>query len=290
MDLFKYKDEVLGRDVAVRFRVKRSDVNEKNYLGTIRRMQVHLDQDNVLEVLHQVIYQDGDEEWYDLEELEASGRLAWINFGTHSGTKGKTPPKEVNTKKPTIKRAPKQKVKRETTEKEDAAVDTSRPDPVASDKNKSKKRKTDAVADKVRSEETKPVTPAKSKPLVKREPLEDELDLPQWVHDMHEWMLNVPHGSKHLTVSETNARSVMRQVKKLVRGQGINYKNWEDGIVFYEDEHVNLTFNFEDMFIQARQFEALHGKDKGNGWLMQHPITKLQLYKEYRTEKGLPIE
>jgi hypothetical protein len=291
MDLFKYKDEVLGRDVAVRFRVKRSDGNEKNYLGTIRRMQVHLDQDNVLEVLHQVIYQDGDEEWYDLEELEASGRLAWINFGNHSGTKAKMPGKGINAKKkPVIKRASKKpKQKRD---EEGVSNDSSGLNEVAHQGTKSKKRKGDAIADNVESEGSSTVnivTPHKPKPPIKRDPPEDELDLPQWVHDMHEWMLNVPHGSKHSTVSETNGRSVMRQVKKLVRGQGITYKNWEEGIVFYEDEQVNLTFNFEDMFTQARQFEALHGKDKGNGWLMQHPITKLQLYKEYRAEKGLPL-
>ena len=51
---FKYKDQVLGKDVAVKFRVARSAAAAKNYLGSIRRMQVHLDDDGEIEILHQV--------------------------------------------------------------------------------------------------------------------------------------------------------------------------------------------------------------------------------------------
>ena len=44
-------------------------------------------------------------------------------------------------------------------------------------------------------------------------------------------------------------------------------------------------FDFDDLYIQAVAFEAAHGKDKGNGWRLKHPIKKLALYKEYLLEQ-----
>ncbi|CAB9516683.1 expressed unknown protein [Seminavis robusta] len=314
---FKYRDQVLGKDVAVKFRVARSAAAAKNYLGTIRRMQVHLDDDGELEILHQVIYQDGDEEWYDLAELDQSGRLAWLNFGEDDdvAVPAKKAAPRKSTKKikreapsdgdtdgdegETAKKRPSKKRAKTLVSTSSSSSQPSAPKvesvattttPVIKSEDDDQKTETDGEDDEPVGESTV-VSPEKpAEPRQPREPAEDEMDLPKWVLEMHDWMLSVPHGSKNSTVSETNARSVMRQVKKLVRGEGITYKNWEEGIVFYEDEPVNLSHNFEEMLTQAKRFEGLHGKDKGNGWLMQHPITKLDLYKQYRVDQGQPLE
>jgi len=36
---------------------------------------------------------------------------------------------------------------------------------------------------------------------------------------------------------------------------------------------------------EAKQYEDRYGEDKGHGWLLRHPITKLMLFKEYRNTK-----
>lgn len=43
---------------------------------------------------------------------------------------------------------------------------------------------------------------------------------------------------------------------------------------------MTLRDNFKEMLLSAKRFEIEHGRDKGNGWLLQHPIKKLALYKE----------
>jgi hypothetical protein len=73
----------------------------------------------------------------------------------------------------------------------------------------------------------------------------------------------------------------MRQVRKLASGAGIGYKQWPEHTIFYKNVEVNLDNDFYEMYQEALDWEERHGKDKGHGWLLLHPIKKLQLYKEY---------
>ena len=109
----------------------------------------------------------------------------------------------------------------------------------------------------------------------------------EWEEDMLHWLLNVPHGSSQKTCSQANAQQVIRQARKLLSGGGIPYKQWPKGVVFAKDEDISLDdTDFDHLHKRAKDFENEHGKDKGNGWLLQHPIHKLKLYQEYRSEKA----
>lgn len=103
-----------------------------------------------------------------------------------------------------------------------------------------------------------------------------------WLNDMDLWLRTVPHGNGHKVVSADNARSVMNQVRKLVTGEGITYHHWESSVYFKKGISIHLGQNMEDLFQQAQDMEDRHGRDLGNGWLLRHPIRKLQLYQEFR--------
>ena len=108
----------------------------------------------------------------------------------------------------------------------------------------------------------------------------------EWEGDMLHWLLNVPHGSSQKTCSQANAQQVIRQARKLLSGSGIPYKHWPDGVAFAKDEDITLDdTDFDHLHKRAKAFEQEYGRDKGNGWLLQHPIHKLKLYQEYRSEK-----
>ena len=93
-NMIKYGHEVLGRDVTVQFRVGKKKAN-KTYKGTILRVQISMeDEDERLEqgaaffkngremklqVLHEVVFSDGEEHWLDLAETESVGRLKWCD-------------------------------------------------------------------------------------------------------------------------------------------------------------------------------------------------------------------
>lgn len=103
------------------------------------------------------------------------------------------------------------------------------------------------------------------------------------IDEMHDFLLAVPHGRGHKTISQENARSVIRQVRLLTSGKGITYHHWNEGVVFAKGRRIDLlSTNFDDLLFEAKQFELDNGKDRGNGWLLQHPITKMQIYQEYR--------
>lgn len=108
--MVKYYHEVLGKDVAVQFRVGKKKAN-KTYKGTILRVQISMeDEDERLEqgaayfedgrelklqVLHEVVFSDGEEHWLDLAETESLGRLTWCdnnNAKNDSNEKATTTP------------------------------------------------------------------------------------------------------------------------------------------------------------------------------------------------------
>ncbi|KAL3911813.1 MAG: hypothetical protein SGILL_007137 [Bacillariaceae sp.] len=137
----------------------------------------------------------------------------------------------------------------------------------------------------------------------------------QWMEEMNDWMLNVPHGTGDVkkVVSKPNARTVMRQVQKLVvdsaqHGKGVAYHHWHSSVTFCwwkpvpadpEDDNDDdsstkennasskkpsqhiFTCNLQEIYNLAQEMEDMHGKDLGNGWLLLHPIRKLQLFQEY---------
>jgi hypothetical protein len=116
-------------------------------------------------------------------------------------------------------------------------------------------------------------------------------NVPDWLEEMHHFLLRVPHGggrrSNGSVCSNDNARSVMRQVQRLVAGVGITYQHWPEGIVFYPNTSVTLQMNLEEVYNQAVAFEQQYGRDKGNGWLLRHPIRKMELFQQYKLQELL---
>ena len=104
-----------------------------------------------------------------------------------------------------------------------------------------------------------------------------------WINDMESFLMHVPHGRKSAVCSKTNAVSVIRQVKKLASGKGVDYKHWKRvPQKFGEGETINLfTTNFDELYERADKWELKYGKDKGHGWLLKHPIMKLKLFQAY---------
>ena len=114
-----------------------------------------------------------------------------------------------------------------------------------------------------------------------RAALDDSQD---WLDELDHFLRHLPHGSKHQPCSPDNARNVMSQVKKLVAGCGITYTHWPAGIVF--EKKVSLKDDFDALYAEAQAFQNTYGHDRGNGWLLLHPIKKLKLFQEYKFTKG----
>jgi heat shock protein HspQ len=110
---------------------------------------------------------------------------------------------------------------------------------------------------------------------------------PEWVEEMEYFLEQIPHGRFLKTCSSQNTKSVIHQVRKLTSGVGITYKNWPEGVAFLANQHLSLEeTDFDALLKLARKFEKQHGKDKRNGWLIQHPIKKMRMFKEYRDNAG----
>jgi hypothetical protein len=85
-----------------------------------------------------------------------------------------------------------------------------------------------------------------------------------WLQEMEVYLKEVEH------VSYPNQRSVMRQVEKLVSGEGITYVHWNNPsgngeIYFGRGRNVSLSDDFDQLYDEACVFEEEHGRDLGNG-------------------------
>ena len=81
-----------------------------------------------------------------------------------------------------------------------------------------------------------------------------------------------------LNDSPANVRTVMRQVRKLVSGAGVHYQGWNEDVVFREHQPVSLEDDLVRITADARDFLDQNGRDKSNGWLLNHPLRKLLIY------------
>ena len=69
-------------------------------------------------------------------------------------------------------------------------------------------------------------------------------------------------------LSNQNYRNIVRQVEKLVSGQGIDYHHWPPHVVLFRNETVDMATDFQQLYQTAVQCEAEYGRDLGNGaWL-----------------------
>ena len=89
----------------------------------------------------------------------------------------------------------------------------------------------------------------------------------------------------HDKISDQNERSVMRQVGKLARGEGIRYESprygWKEGCYFMRGRKITPLMDIVDLMEQAQDCEDTWGRDHGNGWLLSHPLKKLLLFQQF---------
>ena len=81
---------------------------------------------------------------------------------------------------------------------------------------------------------------------------------------------------------------MIRQITKLVTGVGVDYHRWPAGVVFRKGEPVTLQDDLAQIKEDAKDFEAQHGKDLGNGWLLNHPLQKMILFRDHLAATKLP--
>ena len=81
---------------------------------------------------------------------------------------------------------------------------------------------------------------------------------------------------------------ISTQVTKLVTGVGVDYHRWPAGVVFRKGEPVTLQDDLVQIKEDAKDFEAQHGRDLGNGWLLNHPLEKMILFRDHLAATKLP--
>jgi hypothetical protein len=77
----------------------------------------------------------------------------------------------------------------------------------------------------------------------------------------------------------------MRQVSKLARGEGVRYESpkygWAEGCYFMRGTMVTPMSDIVNLMQKAQECEDRWGRDRGNGWLLSHPLKKLLLFQQF---------
>ena len=112
------------------------------------------------------------------------------------------------------------------------------------------------------------------------------------MEEFEEFLRTVPHGRKGVPISQPNARTVIRQVKLMVSGAGVGYHHWPGDVFWRKGKPVTMQEDFDRLKDEAYEMEQTYGRDLGNGWLLNHPLQKLQNFQRYvfarskETKKG----
>jgi hypothetical protein len=124
------------------------------------------------------------------------------------------------------------------------------------------------------------------KAMMKRDLTQEQLDTlashEDWLDDLEEFLVTIPHGNGNKVISPDNCRTVMRQMRILASGAGVEYRHWKEGVIFRKGQPVTLRTDAVKVWYEAWAFQNEHGRDKGNGWLLLHPLTKLACYQSYK--------
>lgn len=99
-----------------------------------------------------------------------------------------------------------------------------------------------------------------------------------WLEDMQQYF------AEHQGNSANNVQRVMTVVRKLVSGVGIQHPATRER--FNKNEKIHLGCNFRGMLDDASEWVYSNGGDRGNGWLIEHPVKKCLVYQMARIERG----
>lgn len=243
---------MIGRRVMVEFPL---DATKRAFFrGQIQKVSTMMraDADQTIHEIHYVVFEDGEEFWMNLKEQEAMGRVVW-------------PPEETTA-----------------AEGEDAK-------PAASAATRRRKRAAPpagatATRKRLATMYVSHTRRASDNASSSNNDTEQEA-LPDWLDDMKQWLITVPHGPQNKVSAEETAKKTMVMVRQLVQGHGRTYARWPNGVSFYKGIKVDLDFDFKRMYEEAQAFEEKYGKDKSS-CVLRSPIKKLELYQEYRRNQS----
>jgi hypothetical protein len=109
-----------------------------------------------------------------------------------------------------------------------------------------------------------------------------------WVEEMKEWLLTVPHGPKEEVCSKNNTNQVISKLHKLASGEGLRCPDWPKGVIFCKGFHVDLIlYDAKVLLENFKKMEAKHGKDARNGFSGAHPLKKMHLYQTWLKENNI---
>ena len=285
-----YRQEKLGEDVWIKFAINPAETRFQFYKGTITRMEAYYpdhDTSKPVEYQHYVYFGDIDDGYFNLTEYETTGYLKWSAREAEIETQ-RLNSSAINSHN---NRAHAPGLAPAATTGAAAAIiatatsrsSSARPVPVTPEKSQrsnTQQQKRSHSSNNGRNVKVKREPEFGSVRSNLDDPSNDEINMDEFSW----WIRHIHRGSNGGLISEANARSVLNRARDLVIGRGITYKNWPTGIMFHP-QTVTLKTNFMALLAQAKAFERQHGRDKGNGWLLQHPIKKLALYKEYVQSK-----
>mmetsp|Transcript_20482 Transcript_20482/g.24408 ORF Transcript_20482/g.24408 Transcript_20482/m.24408 type:complete len:266 (-) Transcript_20482:3-800(-) len=100
----------------------------------------------------------------------------------------------------------------------------------------------------------------------------------EWVEDMQRYF------AEHQGNSVNNVQRVMLVVRRLAAGVGVQHPATREG--FKKNEKIHLGCNFRAMLDDASEWVYSNGGDRGNGWLIEHPVKKCLIYQMARVEHG----
>lgn len=117
-------------------------------------------------------------------------------------------------------------------------------------------------------------------PSVGRATIEKLTSVPSddWVEDMQRYF------AEHEGNSVNNVQRVMMVVRKLAAGTGVQHPATRER--FKKNERIHLGCNFRAMLDDASEWVYSNGGDRGNGWLIEHPVKKCLIYQMARVERG----
>lgn len=102
------------------------------------------------------------------------------------------------------------------------------------------------------------------------------------VEDLKDFLFD---ARKHVpfcaAMSVSNSRAVLNKLSLLACGAGIHHPYNEDAPVFMGGERLRLDADVGALEARASQWLNRYGQDRGNGWLVIHPLRKFARYQEY---------
>ena len=104
----------------------------------------------------------------------------------------------------------------------------------------------------------------------------EPIPVAEWAADMEFYFAEVEDNSA------SNVQRVMSVVNKLVDGRGVRHPHTHE--FFLKNKVIHLGMDFRQMLDEASEWVYNNGGDRGNGWLIEHPVKKLWIYQQARSK------